>query len=385
MRRSVKYRLLFLLSAIVVYCAGFQWLPESMEGANALALTIAAAASYFVMLPAMYAYCIIYVGQQHWWKMLLVFSLSSLMARFSFPAELASYFEFIAWLRYPIIAVLLIIELVLVVSIVKALWQARSLKGDPRLHIVDKYQDEKKRTLALVLASEPASWYYAIPWFSRHHCCNLANLNLYSAKVWHWLLLLTATVMLSALSYVLIATWSELLALIVSSILAYSLVFVTANYRVSRHFSVYSQDNKLVLNNSMWGFVAVKFDDIESVQHGDWTNTRIHTNTKVQLSNKAESAIKKHTKSAGKPESEFLQFGRGKAANILLTFKQPQTYFGGLGQLPEQIEQVYLVVDKPIELIQSLQPLLSESGQLDSELTLDTEVSSEQQALNKVS
>ncbi|MCL1140279.1 hypothetical protein [Shewanella pneumatophori] len=371
MRRSVKYRLLFLLSAIVVYCIGFQWLPESMQGDNALELTIAIAASYFVLLPAMYAYCIIYVGQQHWWKMLLVFSLSSLMARFSFPAELASYFEFIAWLRYPIIAVLFVIELYLMVSIAKGLWQARSLKGDPRLHIVDKYQDERKRSLALVLASEPASWYYAIPRFSRHHSSSLAHLNLYSAKVWHWLLLLAATVMLSALSYVLIATWSELVALIVSSILAYSVVVVTANYRVSCHFSVYSQDNKLVLNNSMWGFMAVKLDDIESVQHGDWAK------------------VKANTKVSDKAESEALYFGRGKAANILLTFKQPQTYFGAGGQLPEQIEQVFLVVDKPKELAQSLQPLLSgaalSTAELDCELTLDTEVGSEQQALNKVS
>ncbi|ABV85800.1 hypothetical protein [Shewanella pealeana] len=368
MRRSVKYRLLFLLSAIMIYCAGFQWLPESMEAGNALGLTIAATIGYFVLLPAIYAYSIIHVGQQKWWKMIVILSLSSLMARLSFPAELASYFEFIAWLRYPIIAVLLVIELYLMVSIVKGLWQARSLKGDPRLHIIDKYrgEDEKKQTLALVLASEPASWYYAIPWFSRNHSNILANINLYSAKLWHWFLLITAALCVSALSYIVIASWSELVALIVSSILAYSLVAVTANYRISRHFSVYIQDNKLVLNNSMWGFLAVKLDDIESIKQGKWAKT---------LANKGNST-----------QSDMLIFGRGKTANILLTFKQPQTYFGALGQLPEKVEKIYLVVDTPKELQQHLHPLLSAQAFSTEELSKEASSDdSEKERLNKAS
>ncbi|WP_237162511.1 hypothetical protein [Shewanella halifaxensis] len=357
MRRSVKYRLLFLLSAIVVYCAGFQWLPETIEGDGSLELTLVVAAGYFVLLPMLYAYCIIYVGQQAWWKMLIILSLSSLMARFSFPAELASYFEFIAWLRYPIIAVLLIIELVLVVSIVKALWQARSLKGDPRLHIIDKYpiDEEKKRSLALVLASEPASWYYAIPWFSRHHSQNLAHLNLFSAKRWHWCLLIVTTLSASVLTYMLIANWSELLAVVISSIVAYSLVVVTANYRVSRYFSVYVQEQKLVLNNAMWGFLAVKLDDIESAEFGTWSKTQ-----RVSEGNEA---------------AEMLCFGRGATANIKLSFKQPQTYFGAGGQLPEQITQLYLVVDSAKELQCQLQALLDQQP-----LVLEAE-----ELLNKVS
>ena len=48
---------------------------------------------------------------------------------------------------------LLIIELYLIVTIVKGLWQARKLSGDPRIHTFEQYQDdEKKLAVALLLA-----------------------------------------------------------------------------------------------------------------------------------------------------------------------------------------------------------------------------------------
>ncbi len=153
MRRSVKFRLIFLVSAMSSYFLGFQFLPESLNTANSQILLAAFSVVYFLMLPFIYWFCIIKVGEQKLWKMLLIFSLSSLMARLSFPVEVAQYFEFIAWLRYPIIAVLLAIQLFLMVSIIKALWQARSLAGDPRVHILDTYhdQDDKKTAKGIVL------------------------------------------------------------------------------------------------------------------------------------------------------------------------------------------------------------------------------------------
>lgn len=340
MRRSVKFRISFLALAIISYVLGFNTLPDTLlTDIDELKLA-AVAGLYFVILPIFYWLWIIKAGQQKAWKLLLIFSLSGLMARLSFPAEIASYFEFIMWFRYPIIAILLVIELYLMVSIVKGLWQARSLKGDPRVHIVEKYQDEddKKRSLALVLASEPASWYYAIPWFTRNHVESDHSIALLSGKPWAWLLMLIATIASATVVYLLLAQWSELVAIIISSIIAYGVIFITANYRVSRHYSVYIQQGKLVINNSMWGFLAIDINDIAEVEVGEW-----HKQTQ---------------------DSELLSVGRGTSANLQLKFSQPQTYFGALGQLPEQIEELKLVVSDPQGLATELELLRSEDAEL---------------------
>lgn len=322
MRRSVKFRLIFLVSAIISYSLGFQFLPESINTTNSQSLLGIFSMLYFLVLPFIYWFCIIKVGEQKLWKMLLIFSLSSLMARLSFPVEIAAYFEFIAWLRYPIIAVLLAIQLFLMVSIIKALWQARSLSGDPRVHILDTYQEEgdKKRSLALVMASEPASWYYAIPYLSRKHVNAITSLTLRSASRLHWLMMTLCTLAITTLVYMLISPWSELVAIILASIVSYSVVMVMANYRISRYFSVYGHDDKLVINNSVWGFMSVNLADISRVE--------------------LDSYLRKDDK-------EGLHFGYGDTSNIKLSFKHPQTYFGGLGQLTEQVDTVDLQVADP--------------------------------------
>jgi hypothetical protein len=346
MRRSVKLRLSFLLTAIASYVLGFNLLPESLSNDTEIAILGVIAAVYFVLLPILYWIWIIKAGKQKAWKLLLIFSLSGLMARLSFPAEVASYFEFIMWFRYPIIAVLLLIELYLMASIAKGLWQARNMKGDPRVHIVDKYQDEddKKRSLALVLASEPASWYYAIPWFSRQHVSSDNAIELLSGKTWMWLLMLLGTLAMSTVCFMLLSLWSELVAIIVTSIIAYGVVFVTANYRVSKHYSLYVQQDKLVINNSMWGFLTVNIAEIAELEVGTWDKSSALNNN-------------------GSAE-ELLCFGRGVNANIKLQFSQPQTYFGALGQLPEKIEQLYLVVSDPEALAQQLRVKESEQQQV---------------------
>jgi hypothetical protein len=347
MRRSVKRRVSFLALAIISYVIGFNFLPESLASDVDMFKLVAIAGIYFVLLPILYWFWIIKAGKQKAWKLLLIFSLSGLMARLSFPAEVASYFEFIMWLRYPIIAILLLIEFYLMVSIAKGLWQARSMKGDPRVHIVDKYQDEddKKRSLALVLASEPASWYYAIPWFSRQHVSSDNAIELLSAKTWMWLLMLLGTLVMSAACFMLLSLWSELAAIIVTSIIAYGVVFVTANYRVSKHYSLYIQQDKLVINNSMWGFLTVNIAQISQLEAGTWD--------------------KKSILKQGDSDDELLCFGRGVNANVRLTFSQPQTYFGALGQLPEQIEQLYLVASDPDALVQQLRGIQDEKEEVD--------------------
>ncbi|WP_076415593.1 hypothetical protein [Shewanella sp. UCD-KL12] len=325
MRRSVKFRLIFLVSAIISYSLGFQFLPESIDSVNSKGLLGIFSTLYFLILPFIYWFCIIKVGEQKLWKMLLIFSLSSLMARLSFPVEVAAYFEFIAWLRYPIIAVLLAIQLFLMVSIIKALWQARSLSGDPRVHILDTYQeeDDKKRSLALVMASEPASWYYAIPYLSRKHVNAITSLSLRSASRLHWFMMTLGTLALASVVYLLISPWSELVAIILASIVSYSVVMVMANYRISRYFSVYGHDDKLVINNSVWGFMSVNLTDISRVELDRYLR---------------------------KEDKEALHFGYGDTSNIKLSFKQPQTYFGGLGQLTEQVDSVDLQVAEPHQL-----------------------------------
>lgn len=350
MRRSIKYRLLFLLSAIVVYCVGFQWLPESMEMTNALPLTIAAAASYFVILPAIYAYCIIYVGQQHWWKMLVVLSLSSLMARFSFPAELASYFEFIAWLRYPIIAVLLLLQVTLIYRVVKSLWQGRKLPGDPRLHIHDAVQGKvlsekalQAHGVAMTLAMEVVNWFYALKHLTRQHPKALCRLKLISASVWHYLLTNIVIISVAALSYWLLASCSIIAAVLVSSFISYCLVMARANYRLARYYSVYLHQQYLVINAGVWGFTMLPLSDIEEVNVG-------HYGCNKPMSNKHS---KEQVKNTYKTESnnEQLHLGRGDS-NVQIKLKSPQRYYGAMSMLPEDIEWLYLHVDKPAAISQ---------------------------------
>jgi hypothetical protein len=51
---------------------------------------------------------------------------------------------------------------------------------------------------------------------------------------------------------------------------------------------------------------------------------------------------------------EILTIGRGDTANVQLIFKLPQTYYGGMGQLPESLTVINLVVDEPQVLADAL-------------------------------
>lgn len=330
MRTRVKYRLIFLVLMLCCFVAGVQLTPDLLAtDADKLVLGIISAL-YFVLLPLSYWYCIIKMGGQKLWKLIVILSLSSLVARFSFPADIAHYFEFVAWLRYPIIAVLLVIELYLVVSVVRGLIKVRKLKGDPRVGAVETYRDgdEKSLTIALILASEATNWFYSIPWFSRHHPAAIANINLVSATRWHVWLMLIGCISASYCSYVLIMSWSEWVAIIVSSIIAYTLLSIVANHRLSRYYSLYLIRDNLVINNSLWGFMVINIEDFASVD--------------MQQSSELN-----------KDEPETLMIGRGQS-NVTITLNRPVIYHGGMGQLPEPMKTVYLSVDEPQRFIQAL-------------------------------
>ncbi|GGP47586.1 hypothetical protein GCM10009347_13440 [Shewanella algicola] len=330
MRATIKYRLVFLALMIFSFVIGVNWTPETLANdADKRALYLISAL-YFILLPLGYWYCIIKKGAQKQWKIIVIFSLSSLVARLSFPAEIAHYFEFIAWLRYPIIAVLLIIELYLIVSVVRGLLKVRKLKGDPRVGAVETYRegDDKSLTIALIMASEATNWFYAIPWFSRNHPPAIANINLKSAARWHVWLMLTGCIIASCSSYFLLVSWSEWVAIIVSSIIGYTLMSMVANHRLSRYYSLYLMRDNLVINNSLWGFMVINLTDIADV-----------TNQPLAEINQEDA--------------ETISIGGGQS-NVTIKLNRPVIYHGGMGQLPEPMTVIHLSVDEPQQLMNTL-------------------------------
>lgn len=338
MRTVVKKRLQFLAVALAVFGSGFQWMPETVDlngGLLELAPLLLGIFGYFVLLPVLYWRWIIKAGEQKAWKIIITLSLSCLCARYSFPTNFAEYFDFITYVRYPIIAVVLIIELFLLWTIIKGLWSARSLSGDPRIHTFEKYKDDdKKLTAALPMSWEPSSWYYAIPRFSRKHVPAVANLVVNSRLTIHYCALMFAFIAGGAVSYMLLVGWSEIAAIIVSSLCFYSVFFVTANHRIAKRYSVYFHEDKLMINNAFWSFIVVNITDIAEVNLGQFNK---------------------------KDNKEQLMLGKGDLANIELVFSSPQTYIATLGQLNESVDRIWLNLDCPEHLKASLVAMTTES------------------------
>lgn len=358
MRSNVKKRLIFLSIAIVVYSLGFNFLPETLpENATLSGLTsvILASFAYFLLLPVLYWVFIIKGNQQKPWKLLLIFSLSGACARFSFPESIAIYFEFLMWVKYPIIAIVVLFELYLMVTIIRGIWGARKSSGDPRLHTLKTYaDDEKKLTAGLPFAWEPASWYYAIPRFSRNHLPTLANIQLTAASRFNYLLSISALLLAGAVSYMALVDWSEIAAIFVACFILYSSVFLSARHRVARRFSLYQSGEQLIINGSFWGLGAFNFLDIESVEL-----TEAVANTKRRKQNKEET----------KTESqEPLVFGKiSNQKNLKLTFKHEQIYHGVLGQFPEKFREIYLNIDDPESASNEILALIESATKADDE------------------
>jgi hypothetical protein len=345
MRTTIKKRLQFLTVAVIVYVIGFKFLPENLNYNGTIESfmpLLLAVTGYFILLPVLYWFWIIKAGQQKAWKIILILSLSSLCARYSFPKDIAMYFEFIMYIRYPIMGVLLILELYLMVMIVKGLWQARKLSGDPRIHTVEKYHDDdKKLALALPLSWEPASWYYAIPKFSKNHNQAIGQLVTRSMTISHWLMLVAACFIVGSLSYTLLVDWSEITAFIFASLSFYTVIFVTANHRVAKNYSIYLLGNKLIINNAFMSFIIIETQNIKTINEGKW--------------NKAD-------------DKEQLMLGQGSNANIELCFNEEETYLATMGQLPEKVSKLWLHIKEPALLIEELSKVMSQ-GEPDKELS----------------
>jgi hypothetical protein len=340
MRRAVGFRLLYLVLAISTYVAGFTLLPEHLSTTTDTLLTVTFLAAYFLCLPSIFWLFIINKGGQKRWKIIIPISLACVVSRYSMPAELADYFEFLSWARYPIFAVLLLFEFALFYHVITTLWKARKLQGDPRANaLITHINDDKKRDLALLMASEPASWYYAIPRLSRHHIPTLGHLSLLSSQRWHLgvvlLGLLTATVGL----YLLLLPVSELVATLVCSLVGYSVVSLTANYRISRHYSIYSHNNYLLVNSGFFNLLFVPLASITHCEIGIWPKPTI---------------------------KEQLVLGRGKSAVLKLTFSSPAFWFTFMGSFCERHNCVYLCVENPEDVSLALKreiTLASANGQ----------------------
>jgi hypothetical protein len=348
MRTAVKYRLKFLVLAIMAYVLGSFIMPQQLPaGAFSFDAIISAAVFsefawlrilassvlYFAIVPTLYWFWVIKINDEPKWKMLIVASLSCLVARYQYPAEIAQYFDFFAWLRYPLIAVLLAIEFYIMTTVIKSLWGARKLTGDPRIHVLSQHEgDEKRRELALMFAHEPASWYYAIPRFSRRHPEAIGHIQLMSGKFWHFALVLLCLAIFTIGAYLLLSDWSETGAIVVATLVIYGSIMFIANYRLSKHYSLYGQNGKLVLNNSWWGMLVVDYADIADCVVGEWL--------------KAD-------------DKEALMFG-GEYANLQISFNQPQIYFSGLGGITETVDSVYLNVMQQALVLSTLQALLCE-------------------------
>lgn len=379
MRKTGKYRLLFLLIAISCYYLSFTFIPETTDTTLGLYPVIFASIIYFALLPVLHWFMIIKAGKQKAWKLILIFSLSSLVARHSYPEDVAQYFDFILWLRSPIIAILLVIELFLMYVIVKGLWQARNLKGDPHNGIINKFDDEKKQTLALTFATEPASWYYAIPRLSRNHIKALGKITLLSGKAWHIMLVIFSLFSLAFISSQLLVQRSETAAIIAATIILYGFIMLSANYRLSRHYSLYIQDKKLIINNTIFNFMVIPLKDIatitttteglhpvNAIEKPLQKVTKAHSEASLVdevQADEAQGEKIQNNKSVEIVSKEVLKIGRSKQHNIKITFKQPIKYWGMMGSFVESFEQLLINVEHPTQVISTISAINSPKQQ----------------------
>ncbi|MFK8032044.1 MAG: hypothetical protein AB8G18_17570 [Gammaproteobacteria bacterium] len=332
MRKATKLSLTYLLVFVATFIAAKQTLPEQLDTFSEQLLTAVFAVLFFIFLPALYWRWVIKVGNKKAWRLIIAFSLSSFAARYTFPEDIARYFEFIAWLRFPLIAILVLIELALMFSIVRVLWQSRHMSGDPRLTMFKTYEDKPAEHLDLALAFsyEPSSWYYAVPYFSRKHVKPLAKLELRSASRWSLIANIVGLIAASTLSYFALQSLSELLAIVVSSFLFYCVVMTVANYRVSRHYPIYVDKERLVINNNFLNLLVVNLNEIESITTGQWSRDK---------------------------QSEELFLGSGEHANIEIRFRSPQKYYGLLGLVTETVDSAKLSINRAEDLTSLLEIL----------------------------
>ena len=329
MRKPVKYRLIYLSIAFATYISGFLWLPEDMAHPMQPVLSYTYLGILLVALPALYYPLVVIGGKQKLWRILVPISLGVVVARYTLPDALAAHFEFISYLRYPIIAVILVIEFAVIFHVLSSLWKARKLHGDPRLHALAAHRDdERKQSMAVMAASEPASYYYAIPFLSRNHPPALTNLTLLSAARWHIALVLSLLAVLTVFGYFIIAQFSAIAAIIVTTVLCWSSVSLIASHRISRYYSLYLSHGHLMVNASFYNVICVPVADISGVEAGSWTKDSL---------------------------ADALAIGRGDTFNLRLRLYREVNWLTMMGLAVEPVSEIYLNVESPERLCAALQ------------------------------
>ncbi len=333
MQKSAQYRLIYFVLMVATFAGGYYFLPDTIRLPQDKWLTALFAGLYFIILPAAYYVCVVVKGKQKLWKIIISFSLAAVAARYTFPEDLAAYFEFISWLRYPIAAVLIILEFALVYMVVKSLWKARHLPGDPRLHAHKAYaEDDKKRMTAVLWAHEPASWFYAIPRFTRRHVSPVGKLHTKSDSVIYQCVLTGGIVLAAALSYWLLAEWSHTAAVIVCSLILWTMISAIASIRIGKHFSLYIQDDDLVINPGFYSTLFARLSAIESAEAGSWSRADC---------------------------GDALILGQGDEANVRIRFSKPALLYSMMATFEDWQDEVYLICRDPQQVADSLKPAMA--------------------------
>lgn len=312
----------YYVFAIFSYLSGFHLIPQQIDSSTAQILHLLYLIQYFIALPLLYWRLLIVAGSAKMWKLIIVFSLSATAARYSFAPAIASYFDFIVWIKYPLIGILLIFELAIMWHVISGLWKARHLKGDPRIHNVKSIEelDEKKRRMQIMMSYEPSSWYYAIKWFSRDHPEAIAKLMLKSSSAYFLALLLISLCLTASLAYWALREYSLSGAVFAAGFILYGAVLIIANYRISRHYSCYLQEDNLIINASFFTFAVVPLSSI----------------SKVSLL---------HTQKEKSEDATFL--GASNNANIELILSKPIFVHSAMGFASQPYSTLILAVDAP--------------------------------------
>lgn len=328
MHSTTQYRLIYLLMAITIFAVGGYLVPGALDTHRQVLVTAMVAAAFFVLVPALHVYLVIVKGKQKWWRLIAPFGLGILVARYTFPDTLTSYLDFMSWVRYPFLAIIIALECFILYQVISSLWKARKLKGDPRIHVLasQTHQNEKMQDMAIMMAHEPASWYFAVPRFSRQLPKAVANVNLYSASRWFSLVGLGALLLATAASYLLLNNVSHIAASVVSVLVGYSLISLVANYRISRYYSLYFTPTHLVINPTFFNLLVAEIASIQSVKAGSWPKDTLNDERVL---------------------------GRG-TANLCIEFSSPVTYTTFMGTARDEVSRVYVCVDNPQSVVASL-------------------------------
>ena len=215
---------------------------------------------------------------------------------------------------------------------------ARKILGDPRISVLQIYKDGSvEREAGLLMAYEPATWHYMIPWFSRNHPPAIGQLKLLSSTCPHFISLLLADVAFIFISYFLLVSWSFLAAIVVATILFLGIFALIANYRFSKHYSIYFQDGKLGINNAWWALIVIELNEISSYEIVD-----------------------------KKVDDEKLCLGRGMP-NIQLVLSIPQRYYSFLGITSEKISELFMCVDQADSVVQAIKKELERANHIDAQ------------------